>query len=94
MPGAEGRPRDHGAYRPGGVPGRGPAPGQRLRRSRAGAVLGGVAAGIAEFTGGAPGTIRALWSVSVPLSGGITLLGYLLLWLLLPAGDSGGGRRR
>jgi phage shock protein PspC (stress-responsive transcriptional regulator) len=61
-----------------------PGKGGALRRARAGRRIGGVAAGIAAFVGADARLVRALWLVSLPLSLGITLFGYLLLWLLLP----------
>ena len=54
-----------------------------LRRSGRGAI-GGVAAGIARFVGVPISPVRILWVVSIPLSGGLTGVAYLLLWLLLP----------
>lgn len=65
-----------------------PVGGQRLLRSRE-RVLGGVAAGVADFIGAPPLRIRLLWLVSLPLSGGITGLAYLLLWVILPVESSG-----
>ena len=61
----------------------------RLLRSR-NAILGGVASGVAEFTGSGPVLVRLLWIVSLPVSGGITGIAYLLLWLLLPR-EAGAG---
>lgn len=56
---------------------------QRLLRSRD-RLLGGVAAGVAEFVGAGHLVVRLLWIASLPLSGGITGLAYLLLWMMLP----------
>jgi len=56
-----------------------------LRRSRHGRWLAGIAAGIARFVGTDVRLVRALWIVTVPLSLGITVLGYLLLWVLMPS---------
>ncbi|HEX7002993.1 MAG TPA: PspC domain-containing protein [Trueperaceae bacterium] len=66
-----------------------PAGDQRLLRSRE-AVLGGVAAGIADLIGTRASVVRLLWLASLPLSGGITGLAYLLLWLMLPAQEGTG----
>ena len=64
------------ARRPSGV-----AP---LRRAREGRAVAGVSRGIASFVGTDVRLVRALWLLSLPLSLGITGLGYALLWLLLP----------
>ena len=56
----------------------------RLTRSRDNRVVAGVIGGIAEYVDANPRTVRILFALSLPLSGFITLLGYLLLWLLLP----------
>ncbi len=58
-----------------------------LARSHRGRRLGGVAAGIARFVRTDVRLVRGLWIVSVLPSFGITLFGYLALWLLLP-GDA------
>ena len=55
-----------------------------LTRARQGRWLGGVAAGIARFVRGDVRLVRALWLLSVVPSLGITVLGYLAMWLLLP----------
>lgn len=47
--------------------------------------MGGVAAGIAGFVGAGAWTVRWLWLLSLPLSGGLTGLVYLLLWALIPS---------
>jgi signal transduction histidine kinase len=64
-----------------------------LRRDRAHGWLGGVCAGLARRYGFDPALIRlafvigvAAWGVSIPI--------YLLAWLVVPAGDAPGGRRR
>jgi len=67
----------------------GPEP---LARPRgAGRMLGGVAAGIARFVGADVRVVRVLWVVSCVPSLGVTALGYLALWLLLPLDTSSGG---
>ncbi len=62
-----------------------PAGATALRRSASERRLAGVAGGIATFTGADPRWVRVLFVVSVPLSLGVTAVGYLLLWGLLPA---------
>ena len=55
-----------------------------IRRSREERRIAGIAGGIATFVGADPRWVRALFVVAIPLSLGIVVLGYLLLWLLLP----------
>ncbi len=69
---------------PYGTPPPGPALRPRLQRSRSDKVLGGVAGGLAEYTG----IDVLLWRVGVialTLAGGTGVLVYALLWLLTPA---------
>jgi phage shock protein PspC (stress-responsive transcriptional regulator) len=64
-----------------------PAPPRpRLARSRTGRMLGGVAGGLAEYTG----VDAVLWRVAfvaLTVAGGGGLLAYVLLWLLVPAAE-------
>jgi phage shock protein PspC (stress-responsive transcriptional regulator) len=63
----------------------GPAPRPQLRRSRSDKVIGGVAGGLAEYTG----VDALLWrvgAIALTLAGGSGLVIYVLLWLLMPAG--------
>jgi phage shock protein PspC (stress-responsive transcriptional regulator) len=64
-----------------------PAAERPLVRRMTGRRLGGVSSGIADFVGADVRIIRALWVVSFVLSLGIVLIGYVLLWILLPAVD-------
>lgn len=65
-----------------------PAGAEPLRRSADDRWIAGIAGGIARFGGADPRWVRAAFAASVPLSLGITVGGYLLLWALLPA-DAG-----
>ena len=58
---------------------------RRFARSRSDWVLGGVCGGIAAFIGASSTNVRLLYALSVLLSVGTTAVGYLLLWLLIPA---------
>ena len=58
---------------------------RRFARSRSDRVLGGVCGGIAAFIGASSTNVRLLYALSVLLSVGTTAVGYLLLWLLIPA---------
>ena len=68
--------------------GRGPAHGQSpLRRSRLERRVTGLCGGIAELTGAAPRTVRALFVVTAVLTLGTVAVGYVALSLLIPAAD-------
>jgi phage shock protein PspC (stress-responsive transcriptional regulator) len=63
-----------------------PPPRPRLSRSRTERMLGGVAGGLAEYTG----VDAVLWRVAfvaLTVAGGGGLLAYVLMWLLMPAGE-------
>jgi phage shock protein PspC (stress-responsive transcriptional regulator) len=54
----------------------------------------GVAGGVAEYIGANPTTVRWLWFLSLPLSGGLSGVAYLVLAALLkanPAADETAG---
>jgi phage shock protein C len=61
----------------------------RLTRSRD-RKLAGVAGGIAEYFGLDPTVVRLLWVVVGVLSAGSAVIGYLLLWLVVPEGETAG----
>jgi len=65
--------------------GRRPTTDRALRRSRSQRVLAGVCGGIAEFVGVSPSTVRVVYALSAIPSLGMTAVGYLLLWWLIPA---------
>ncbi|HEX7022027.1 MAG TPA: PspC domain-containing protein [Trueperaceae bacterium] len=65
-----------------------PTGASRLRRSGRHGVLAGVLAGLAEFMGANPLWLRIGFVLSVPLTGGLSLFVYLLLWLLLPGPEA------
>ena len=56
----------------------------RLTRSKDDKAVAGIMGGIAEYVDANPRTLRILFALSLPLSGFITLLGYLILWPLIP----------
>ena len=60
---------------------------QVLRRSD-NRVIAGVAGGVAQFINANPTTVRWGFGVLLIFSGGIFLIPYLLLWLLLPGPES------
>jgi phage shock protein C len=54
-----------------------------LVRPREGRMLGGVCAGIGEYSGLDVTMIRVLWAV-VALMGGAGILAYIVAWILIP----------
>jgi signal transduction histidine kinase len=74
----------------------GPHPGNRLgllRRDRSGGWLAGVCAGIARRYGIDAALVRLAFVVATA-AGGFGVALYALAWLVIPAGDAPGGRRR
>jgi signal transduction histidine kinase len=65
------------------VPGTQPEP---LRRDPAGAVLGGVCAGLAPRIGLDPRVLRVAF-LAASIAGGVGIFLYLVCWVLLPAGE-------
>lgn len=61
-----------------------PAGATKLRRSASDRVMAGIAGGIAAFTDADPRWVRAAFVLSLPVSLGVTGVGYLLLWWILP----------
>lgn len=57
---------------------------QRLYRSRTEVVWTGVAGGVAEWLRMDPSLVRILWVILTPLSGGLALLVYLAMWIVVP----------
>lgn len=60
----------------------------RLYRSRTDVAWTGVAGGVAEWTDLDPSLVRVAWVVLVPLTGGIALLVYLVMWIVVPEGPA------
>ncbi|MBI4438300.1 PspC domain-containing protein [Candidatus Woesearchaeota archaeon] len=57
---------------------------KRLYRSRTNRVFAGVCGGIGEYMGVDPTVIRVIAIVIILASVGTGLLGYLLMWLVIP----------
>ena len=57
---------------------------RRLYRSRTDTVLGGVAAGLAQYLGTDPALIRIAWAILVLVTGGGALLAYVVAWVVVP----------
>ena len=56
----------------------------RLYRSRRDRMLAGVAGGLAEIWGADPALVRIIWALLVILTGGIALLIYIVMAIVIP----------
>jgi phage shock protein PspC (stress-responsive transcriptional regulator) len=57
---------------------------RRLYRSRTDTILGGVAAGVADYLNTDPALVRIAWAILVPLTGGAALIAYIVAWVVVP----------
>lgn len=62
---------------------------RRLYRSNSERVLGGVAGGVAEYFDLDPALVRVAWAVLILASGGIFLLLYIVMWIVVPEAPPG-----
>jgi phage shock protein C len=72
--------------------------GYRLYRSRRDRMLAGVAGGLAEMWGADPSLVRIIWALLVLFTGGVALLVYIVMAIVVPEedqvfGPSGAPRR-
>lgn len=58
-----------------------------VRRSRSGGKLGGVAQGLADYLQMDVTLLRLVWLLAVPLTAGLALVLYAVLWVVLPVGE-------
>jgi phage shock protein PspC (stress-responsive transcriptional regulator) len=61
--------------------------GDRLYRSRRDRMLAGVAGGLAEMWGADPSLVRVIWALLVIFTGGIALLVYIVMAIVVPEED-------
>jgi phage shock protein C len=61
---------------------------RRLYRSRRDSVLGGVAGGVADYFDMDPSIVRVVWAVLALVTGGIFLVLYIVMWIVVPEGPS------
>jgi phage shock protein PspC (stress-responsive transcriptional regulator) len=59
----------------------------RLYRSRDDRMLAGVAGGLAEMWDADPSLVRLVWALLVPFTGGIALLAYIVMAIVVPEED-------
>ena len=60
---------------------------RRLYRSRQDSVLGGVAGGVAEYLDVDPSIVRVIWAVLAIVTGGLFLVLYIVMWIVVPEGS-------
>lgn len=61
---------------------------EHLYRSRDDRMLAGVAGGLAEIWDADPSLIRIVWALLVVLTGGLALLLYIIMAIVVPEGDA------
>ncbi len=57
---------------------------QRLYRSRTDRMIGGVAAGIADYINADPALVRIGWAILVVVTSGVGLVAYIVAWIVIP----------
>ena len=57
---------------------------RRWVRSQTDRVIGGVAAGLADYLNADTALVRIAWALLVPLTGGAAFLAYLVAWVVVP----------
>ena len=62
---------------------------RRLYRSRTDSVIGGVAGGVAEYLDVDPSIVRIVWAVLAIVTGGVFLVLYIVMWIVVPEGAPG-----
>lgn len=57
---------------------------RRLYRSRTDRIVGGAAAGLADYLNTDPALVRIAWAILVPLTGGVAVLAYIAALIVVP----------
>jgi phage shock protein PspC (stress-responsive transcriptional regulator) len=57
---------------------------RRLYRSRTDTIVGGVAAGLADYVNADPALVRIAWAILVVITGGAALVAYVVAWIVVP----------
>ena len=57
---------------------------RRLYRSRTDSMIGGVAAGLADYLNADPAIVRIVWAILVVVTGGAALIVYIVAWIVVP----------
>lgn len=63
---------------------------RRLYRSQTDSVIGGVAGGVAEYLDVDPAIVRVLWALLAIITGGVFLILYIVMWIVVPYGPEAG----
>jgi phage shock protein C len=63
---------------------------RRLYRSRSDRMIGGVAAGIADYLDADSALVRIGWAILVVITGGVALIAYVVAWIVVPEAPSDG----
>jgi phage shock protein C len=61
---------------------------RRLYRSRTDSMIGGVAAGLADYLNADPALVRIVWAILVVVTGGAALIVYIVAWIVVPEGPA------
>ena len=62
---------------------------KRLMRSYDNKMLGGISGGLAEYFDVDPSVVRILAVISLFVSGGMTILVYIVMWIIIPLNEPG-----
>jgi phage shock protein PspC (stress-responsive transcriptional regulator) len=57
---------------------------RRWVRSQTNRVIGGVAAGLADYLNADPALVRIAWALLVVVTGGAAFIAYLVAWIVVP----------
>ena len=61
---------------------------RRLERDPDNKIIAGVASGVANYFGLDPTVVRVIWALTL-LLGGLGVIVYLILWIVMPVGSGG-----
>ncbi len=64
---------------------------RRLYRSRREEMISGVAGGVAEYLDLDPSIVRVVWAVLGLITGGIFIIVYIVMWIVVPQAPEGAG---
>jgi phage shock protein C len=62
---------------------------RRLYQSRTDSIIGGVAAGLADYLGADPALVRVAWALIAIVTGGAGIVAYVVAWIVVPEAPKG-----